>query len=225
MNKKSKAKYNAVMAKKQYKKKNGKARSMAMSATASILIVLFILSTCLLLVLPLWLVLVINTCEMLIYGIVFRRVRISPVVFIIAGVIVIAMSVLFIIYGIRLVNMDLFTYRFVSIGFCVLVVAFIGFMVYVNWFDDDVDDPMVASTINLTGLLGIVGGWIIILLIIDFAGNLTILVLGCAAAIVHSALTWLIKCLRCGFARFPDEGGGGGGSSETYDIYIVKRDD
>ena len=201
--------------------------SKAMEVIASVLVLLFISSTFLAFILPLWVVFVINVVEMLVFGLLFRCVRISSIVFIISFVIVITMSILFIIYGVQYVNIDLISYRIVSIIFCVLVVAFIGFMIYVNWFDSDVDEPMVASAINLTGLLGSCGGWIIIMLIIDFAGNLTILLLGCAAAIVHSALTWFIKCFRSGIANV-SEGGGGwgdGGSSKTYDIYIVERDD
>ncbi|MDE6028697.1 MAG: hypothetical protein K2F90_00030 [Clostridiales bacterium] len=185
------------------------------SIIAAILIILFILSGFLIFVLRPWIVLVINGAEMLIYGIVFRRVGVSYVFVIITYVIIVVLSILIVVF-----RHD-FDLNWSAIIYTVLVGVFIGLTVFITFFQFH-ESRYPASAVNVTGPLGCIGGWAVLILFAptEFGSFIT----GFIIAILYSVLTWFIKACITGWINDSDDGGSGG-TSKTYDIYIVEHDD
>lgn len=198
---------------------------------ASITIMLFLASSFLTFLLQPWIVMLINVGEMLIFGLVFRYVKIPRWVFILGCLVCISFALINILIPevacpdiVQLSTpkkLDTYIgeYKILMIIMSVVMLLFIGFIFYVNFFDGDVDHyDEFPEDVSLTGILGIMGA--IIGLSAIFVSSMpktenSIFLMPILA--IYSAVSWFIKCYRRGWVRNRDRDI----TSHVYDINSI----
>ncbi|MDE6966232.1 MAG: hypothetical protein K2O94_04570 [Clostridiales bacterium] len=184
---------------------------------ASITIMLFLASSFLIFLLQPWIVFLINVGEMLIFGLVFRYVRIPRLVFILGCLVCISFAVINILFpqvfcpqiaklsAPEMLDSNINAYRIFMIIFSVAMLLFIGFIFYVNFFDADVGYNEFPEDVSLTGILGVMGAIIgMVAMFVSAMPDIFNCIFLMPIMAIHSALSWFIKCYRRGWVRNRD---------------------